>query len=75
MANDCRKHAGKRNEFQREQLDHQMRKLPENQSGAGRHKCPYCAYEQGFVDGLRQAGKALGSLLVREAGVSMREPR
>lgn len=28
--------------------------LPEAQAGVGRHKCPVCAYEQGYKDGLLQ---------------------
>ena len=69
MANDCARHAGKWNEAHREELDALMRSLPENQSGGGRHKCPYCAYERGFSDGLRRAGQALNSLLLREVGL------
>ena len=63
MANDCRRHAGKHNEFQRRKLDEIMRTLPENQSGVGRHKCTYCAYEQGYADGLKRAGSKLKVLL------------
>lgn len=32
-------------------LEEKMRALDENQGGAGRHKCPYCAYELGFQEG------------------------
>ena len=52
---DCVKHAGKINAENRAQLDQTMRKLPENQSGKGRHKCAYCAYEAGFNHGFRKA--------------------
>ena len=55
MANDCPKHAGQHNELQRRKYDAMMRALPENQSGCGRHKCAYCAYERGFEDGLKSA--------------------
>ena len=52
---DCKKHAGQDNEPNRAPLDRMMEKLPRNQSGAGRHKCPYCAYKKGIEDGLRLA--------------------
>ena len=32
--------------------------LPENQGGLGRHKCPGCAYEKGFLDGLNGIEKS-----------------
>ena len=43
-------HAGQNNEGNRGHLDRviPMRSLPENQSGEGRHKCPYCAYQAGY---------------------------
>jgi len=63
MANDCPKHAGQHNEFQRIKFDEIMRALPENQSGGGRHKCTYCAYEQGFADGLKRTEYRLKKLL------------
>jgi biotin synthase-like enzyme len=43
--------------------------LPENQSGGGRHKCAYCAYEQGFEDGLRRAAEIARQLILNEAGL------
>ncbi len=58
---DCTIHAGKHNTHRRENLDNVMQRLPNNQSGKGRHKCPYCAYEAGFQDGLRARGHALAS--------------
>ena len=54
MARDCELHSGQRNEFRRSTLDPLMEELPENQSGEGRHKCPYCAWERGRQDGLRE---------------------
>ena len=48
--NDCPRHSGKSNEEARRSMDAIMDQLPWNQSGAGRHKCPYCAYEQGLKD-------------------------
>lgn len=47
----CSRHAGKDNSLERTPHDSLMRSLPENQSGVGRHKCPYCAYEIGYRDG------------------------
>lgn len=58
---DCAIHAGKQNALRRESLDNVMQRLPNNQSGKGRHKCPYCAYEAGFQDGLRARDNALAS--------------
>ena len=29
-----------------------MARLPANQSGFGRHKCPYCAYVRGYRQAL-----------------------
>ncbi len=50
---DCVHHAGNHNLSNRKSLDSVMARLPNNQSGKGRHKCPYCAYEAGYQDGLR----------------------
>ena len=36
----------------RERLENVMRDLTECQGGAGRHKCPYCAYERGWQDAI-----------------------
>jgi len=71
MANDCAKHAGKSNETRRLYLDEIMWGLPENQSGAGRHKCTYCSYEQGYKDGLHHAANALRKMLLRESEISL----
>lgn len=49
MADDCEKHRGSTG--QTSGLEAIMTDLPENQSGAGRHKCPYCAYERGVLEG------------------------
>ncbi|MCY3877602.1 MAG: MutH/Sau3AI family endonuclease [Rhodobacteraceae bacterium] len=51
---DCRLHAGKDNAPNRFELDALMRGLPNNQSGAGRHKCVYCAYKAGYRLGLKR---------------------
>ena len=45
---DCLAHAGQGNRHNRAPLDDRMVRLPDNQSGAGRHKCPYCAYAHGY---------------------------
>ena len=54
MAKDCALHSGQHNEFRRSALDRLMRELPDSQSGDGRHKCPYCGYERGRQDGLKE---------------------
>ena len=53
--NDCPKHSGQNNEVNRLGLDTVLRGLPDNQSGAGRHKCPYCAYQIGHMRGYKDA--------------------
>ena len=53
MAKDCEKHRGETGSVPPE-LEDLMGELPENQSGAGRHKCPYCAHERGFAQGREQ---------------------
>ncbi len=53
MAKDCEKHRGETGSVPSE-LEDLMGELPENQSRAGRHKCPYCAYEHGFAKGREQ---------------------
>lgn len=59
---DCRQHAGQHNEAERAALDRVMRELPENQSGEGRHKCPYCAYERGYRQALSDVRDQLKGL-------------
>ncbi len=49
---DCPDHAGQPNSSNREHLDAAMASLRANQSGVGRHKCPYCAYELGYQQAL-----------------------
>ena len=70
MANDCPKHAGQQNELQRREYDAMMRALPENQSGGGRHKCAYCAYEKGFEAGVNHAANCLKDIVLRESKVA-----
>ena len=58
---DCSKHSGKVNAGNRAEVDHVMRRLPNNQSGEGRHKCPYCAYEAGFEAGMEMMMRSFKS--------------
>ena len=58
-SDDCPKHAGIINATRREFLDTLCHELPRNQSGAGRHKCVYCAYEEGYKAGLEEAESAV----------------
>lgn len=51
---DCPEHAGHQNSVNRATLDSLMNELPNNQSGNGRHKCAYCAYNRGYSDGARE---------------------
>ena len=71
MANDCARHAGQHNEDYRINLDSIMRSLPENQSGGGRHKCSYCAYERGFEDGLQRATEIIRDFILKESRSSV----
>ena len=66
MAGDCRRHSGQGKAGQRRPLDHIVRALPDNQSGDGRHKCAYCAYEQGVEEGKRAVVKRLADLLLSD---------
>lgn len=59
---DCPQHGGQSAERNREPYEPMMRKLPNNQSGGGRHKCPYCAYKLGRADYRKQVAKWLGDL-------------
>ncbi len=49
---DCKIHAGQYNQESRSLLDPLMQRLPDNQSGAGRHRCAYCAYRIGYKQAL-----------------------
>ena len=45
--------------------------LPDDQSGAARHRCAGCAYQQGFNDGLSRMGELkldLDRLPISQAG-------
>ena len=53
---DCFTHAGAQNVDNRTNMDVIMIALPANQSGKGRHKCAYCAYEAGYKDALAELG-------------------
>lgn len=61
-SSDCPKHAGPRNKQNRTDGDDMMSRLPHNQSGSGRHKCPYCAYEIGFNAGVAAKEKELDAI-------------
>ena len=52
---DCQTHSGRSGEEARVSLDAEMMKLPYSQAGEGRHKCPYCAFEEGLKRGRREA--------------------
>ena len=59
---DCPLHAGHANADRRAPLDPAVAELPANQSGEGRHKCPYCAYEAGYRQALDDARNSLSVL-------------
>ena len=65
-AGDCPIHAGKGNSENRLPLDPTMKILAENQSGAGRHKCPYCAYENGYEQAKSDMADHLSGLQVNQ---------
>lgn len=59
MADNCERHRGPEG-FTSPHMDRIMQELPENQSRAGRHKCPYCAYERGERAERRRIAQLLG---------------
>lgn len=66
---DCLKHsgaAGKAGARNRALLDPKIEPLPNSQTGAGTHKCAYCAYELGYQDGLEAAIGNLKGMLSAE---------
>lgn len=42
-----------------ERVQQKMRDLPQNQGKESRHKCTFCAYDAGYLDGLQQAVEVL----------------
>ena len=51
--------------------DPRFESLPDDQGGAGRHRCAGCAYEKGYADGLERKEKIdldLDSLPKSQAG-------
>lgn len=46
---NCERHGGQNI---RPDLDRVMRQLPESQAGDGRHRCTYCAYQEGYRQAL-----------------------
>ena len=54
----CEHHYRQKNQTK---LDTIMKDLPENQGGAGRHKCPYCAYKRGWQDAIAELMKPVNS--------------
>ena len=58
--NNCPIHGNQGNPDSREELETVMKKLPESQAGVGRHKCSYCAYEEGYKVGYKKAKQDLG---------------
>ena len=67
LSKDCMEHAGQHNVENREPLDAVMSKIPENQSGSGRHKCPYCAYRIGYKEALVELRHSVDQLSKRLA--------
>ena len=57
-SSDCAEHSGKSNNHNRKPLDAIMAMLPATQSGNGRHRCTYCAYLEGYRDGLAEIGNS-----------------
>lgn len=53
--NWCDKHRGKSNEHKRDALESKINLLPKYEgSNWFRHKCPFCAYEAGFSEGIEE---------------------
>lgn len=62
MAASCKRHDGSTTDGYVNQLplDPIMKELLENQGGAGRHKCVYCAYERGWADAVSFMREKIG---------------
>ena len=58
----CLIHSGKHNAGNRENMEEIMGALDHNQGGAGRHKCPYCAYKEGYERAKKDAVKKINEL-------------
>lgn len=57
----CPHHRGKSNEHKRDQIRAKIELLPKYEgSNWCRHKCPFCAYEEGYKEGI-EAGKRLAA--------------
>lgn len=54
----CERHGRRHNQAH---LDAIIGDIPEKQGGAGRHKCPYCAYERGWQDAIAELTKPMTS--------------
>ena len=63
----CPYHARQGNDGDQSDLDNVMRTLPDKQGGAGRHKCPYCAYESGYRQAIRDVTAWASERLPRQA--------
>ena len=59
---DCSLHSGQHSHANRRPLDSTMNALPDNQSGLGRHKCAYCAYQAGYDDAVAAMRKYLANM-------------
>ena len=74
LQKDCFKHAGKSNDLNRTVIDGIVSGLPDNQSGKGRHKRPYCAYElgkqHGHTEALEEASKSLEQLRLQQSRIT-----
>ena len=58
----CSYHGGP-DSFFRSDFDAIIKELPLSQAGEGRHKCPYCAYQLGYSDGLKEVEKKIVEIL------------
>ena len=62
----CQKHHGQHNAANRKYLDPKLQKIAKNQSGVGRHKCPYCAYDIGYANGMNKSDHPENALTTGE---------
>lgn len=60
----CERHrGGPASPMDRLRMDRVMHSLPKGQSGAGTHKCAYCAYERGIEEGRRLEQQRIAEIL------------
>lgn len=70
MQNPCGEHPKKNQSPDRVTLREIIEHLPEHEgSGWSRHRCPFCAYNKGYENGLSEAKKIIEEALAKRKEV------